>query len=54
MATYIRNIQGQRVELNLIEVDPADVKLDRPIPELASQCVSSRRTSAMKRPATCY
>lgn len=28
MATYVRNIQGCRVELTLVEVDPDEVKLD--------------------------
>src|ERR1700719_526299 len=28
MATYLRNIQGQSVELTLVEVNPSDVKLD--------------------------
>src|SRR5229473_3935984 len=28
MATYVRNIQGQAVELTLTEVDPNSVKLD--------------------------
>jgi hypothetical protein len=28
MATYLRNIQGQSVDLTLVEVNPSDVKLD--------------------------
>jgi hypothetical protein len=28
MATYVRNIQGQSVDLTLVEVNPSDVKLD--------------------------
>lgn len=28
MATYVRNIQGRRVELTLVDVDPNEVKLD--------------------------
>src|SRR5438132_8838107 len=28
MATYVRNIQGQSVELTLMEVDPNNMKLD--------------------------
>src|SRR5258705_13772275 len=28
MATYLRNIQGQSVELTLVEVNPSTVKLD--------------------------
>src|SRR5882762_11864893 len=28
MATYVRNIQGQSIELMLMEVDPNSVKLD--------------------------
>jgi hypothetical protein len=28
MATYVRNVQGEAVELTLVEVNPSDVKLD--------------------------
>ncbi len=34
MATYVRNIQGTRVELTLIEVSPSDVKLDPANPRI--------------------
>ena len=34
MATYTRNIQGQPIELTLIEVDPSDVKLDPTNPRI--------------------
>ena len=34
MASYVRNIQGQSVELTLVEVDPREVKLDTTNPRV--------------------
>src|SRR5438132_10666573 len=37
MPTYVRNIQGRRVALELIEVDPKEVKLDPTNPRVGFQ-----------------
>lgn len=48
-ATYVRNVQGRRVRLALIEVDPDQVKLDPTNPRLRysiSQLAPAERTDA--------